>query len=89
MEPTRPLNELFSMNVYVFIPAFVTTALSKQFTSRIVVITGGLFLFMGYFASIFATKVEHLFITYGILLGTCCLLLSFSMHLKVPENFIA
>ncbi len=36
------------------------------------VIVGGIFLFTGYISSIFVTRVEHLFLTYGLVLGLGC-----------------
>ena len=40
-----------------------------RFTSRAVVFTGGLFLSFGFITSMFATRLFHLFFTYGFMLG--------------------
>ena len=46
-----------------------TNGLAMRFTSRAVVFTGGLFLSLGFITSMFATRLSHLFFTYGFLLG--------------------
>ena len=56
------------LSVSVILGSFAN-ALAVRFGSRVVVMCGGLFLFTGYIASMFATRIEHLFVTYGILLG--------------------
>ena len=69
----QSFSEIFITNVLDLIPfvaASFTAALSIQFTSKVVVFMGGLFFLVGYVSSMFATKVAHLYVTYGVILGT-------------------
>ena len=56
-------------NLY-FVGSF-TNALAMRFGTRIVAFIGGIVLSIGYISSMFATKIEHLYLTYGLTAGNC------------------
>ena len=47
----------------------ISNALAMRFGTKAVAFTGGIVLALGYISSMFATKIEHLYFTYGLTAG--------------------